>query len=83
LKEFLVKAAFIETTGPPDVIQYGDVTTPAPKQGEVLVKIAAVAVNPIDTYIRAGVVAMKLPKPFVIGCDLAGTAEKTWDRILG
>ena len=34
------------------------------------------AVNPIDTYLRGGAVQMPLPKPFVIGCDLAGVVEK-------
>ncbi len=70
-----MKAAYIETTGAPDVIQYGDLPTPAPREGEVLVKVAAVAVNPIDTYIRAGAVTMPLPKPFIIGCDLAGAVQ--------
>jgi NADPH2:quinone reductase len=70
-----MKAAFIEATGGPEVIRYGDLPRPAPRTGEVLVRVAAVAVNPIDLYIRAGMVAMPLPKPFVIGCDLAGTVE--------
>jgi NADPH2:quinone reductase len=38
----------------------------------VLVRVGASAVNPIDTYVRAGTVAMPLPFPFVVGCDLAG-----------
>ena len=70
-----MKAAFIETTGSPDVIRYGDLPTPTPKEGEVLVRVKASAVNPIDLYIRAGTVAMPLPKPFIPGCDLAGTVE--------
>jgi NADPH2:quinone reductase len=87
-----VKAAFIEATGPPDVIRYGDLPKPSPKDGEVLVRVGAVAVNPIDTYIRSGAVNMPLPKPFVIGCDLAGTVEavgpgatrfKPGDRVWG
>jgi NADPH2:quinone reductase len=68
-----MKAAYIATTGGPDVIRYGDLPPPVPKEGEVLVRVEAVAVNPIDTYIRSGMVAMPLPHPFVIGCDLAGT----------
>src|SRR5436190_3631988 len=68
-----MKAAFIETTGTPDMIRYGDLPRPVPKAGEVLVKVGASAVNPIDLYIRAGTVAMPLPKPFIPGCDLAGT----------
>ncbi len=70
-----MKAAYIETTGAPDVIRYGDLPAPAAKEGEVLVRVKAVAVNPIDTYIRAGIAVMKLPLPFVIGCDLAGVVE--------
>jgi NADPH2:quinone reductase len=70
-----MKAAYIETTGSPDVIHYGDLPRPEPREGEVLVRVGAVAVNPIDLYIRAGTVAMPLPKPFIIGCDLAGTVE--------
>jgi NADPH2:quinone reductase len=71
-----MKAAYFEKTGAPVVIQYGDLPTPEAKAGEVLVRVAAVSVNPIDTYIRAGMVAMQLPMPYIIGCDLAGTVEK-------
>src|SRR5277367_5584198 len=70
-----MKAAYIETTGAPDVIRYGDLPAPAAKDGEVLVRVKAVSVNPIDLYIRAGIVAMKLPLPFILGCDLAGVVE--------
>src|ERR1051325_2966073 len=70
-----MKAAFLETPGPPDVLRYGDVPTPAPKAGEILIRVAAAALNPIDTYIRAGVVKMPLPTPFLTGSDVAGTIE--------
>jgi NADPH2:quinone reductase len=68
-----MKAAFIETTGSPENIRYGDLPQPVPKEGEVLVRVGVVAVNPVDTYIRAGAVPMPLPRPFIVGCDLAGT----------
>jgi NADPH2:quinone reductase len=57
-----------------------------------LVRVGAVVVNPIDTYIRSGAVQMPLPKPFIIGCDVAGTVEalgpeasqfKVGDRVWG
>jgi len=70
-----VKAAYIETTGAPDVIQYGDLPKPVPHDREVLVRVEAASLNPIDTYIRSGAVAMALPKPFIVGCDLAGVVE--------
>ena len=87
-----MKAAFLEATGPPEVIQYGDLPTPVPKKGEVLVKVGAAAVNPIDLYIRAGTVSMPLPRPFIPGCDFAGTVQavgagvsalKPGDRVWG
>src|SRR5688572_31065812 len=87
-----MKAAFLESTGSPDVIRYGDLPRPVPQQGEVLVKVGASALNPIDVYIRAGTVAMQLPKPFIPGCDLAGVVEevgpgvqryKVGDRVWG
>ena len=71
-----MKAAFLDTPGPPDVIRYGDLPDPEPGPGEARVRVAAVAVNPIDTYIRSGAVAANLPKPFVPGCDLAGVVDK-------
>ncbi|MGB7323770.1 MAG: NADPH:quinone reductase, partial [Rubripirellula sp.] len=70
-----MKAAYIETTGPADVIRFGDLDEPKPGRGEVLIRVHAVSVNPIDTYVRSGVVAFDLPKPFIPGCDAAGVVE--------
>ena len=67
-----MKAAFIEQTGPPEVITHGDLPDPVAGPRQALVRVRACAVNPIDTYVRAGTVAMPLPVPFVVGCDLAG-----------
>ncbi|MCX7421919.1 MAG: NADPH:quinone reductase [Planctomycetia bacterium] len=71
-----MKAAFIRQLGTPDVIEYSDLPTPAPGSSEVLVKVGAVSVNPIDTYIRAGIAKMANSFPYIIGCDVAGTIEK-------
>jgi NADPH2:quinone reductase len=70
-----MKAAFIEQTGPPEKITYGDLPKPKPTASQVLVKVEAVAVNPVDTYIRAGMYPAELPLPFIVGCDLAGVVE--------
>lgn len=75
-----MKAAYIEQTGPPDVIQYGELPTPEPGGSQVLVRTGAVAVNPIDTYIRNGSNYWELPRPFIIGCDLAGVVEAVGPR---
>ena len=87
-----MKAAFIQHTGPPETITYGDLPAPIVHDALVLVKIGAVAINPIDTYIRAGLVPMTLPQPFIVGCDLAGVVTavgpgvsrfKVGDRVWG
>lgn len=78
-----MKAAFINEPGPPEAIQYGDLDRPEPGPSEVLLKVAAVAVNPIDTYIRSGTVAMQLPKPFIVGCDVAGMVEAVGTDVKG
>jgi len=71
-----MKAAYIEQTGPPSVIQYGDLPTPEVGPNQVLVKVGAAALNPVDTYIRNGANYWDLPMPFITGSDVAGTVEK-------
>ncbi len=70
-----MKAAYINQPGPPESIVVRRLADAEPTGSQVLVRVAAVAVNPIDTYIRGGTVAMPLPKPFIVGCDLAGVVE--------
>jgi len=70
-----MKAAYIEKPGLPENIIYGDLPKPEPAEDQVLVKVGAVAVNPVDTYVRSGSIPWDLPKPFIVGCDLAGTVE--------
>ncbi|HUT09036.1 MAG TPA: NADPH:quinone reductase [Thermoguttaceae bacterium] len=76
-----MKAAYIERTGSPKNIVFGKVPNPKPSENQVLVKVGAVAVNPVDTYIRAGTIAMDLPMPFILGCDLAGTVEAVGSNV--
>ena len=72
-----MKAAYIHQPGPPESIVYGDLPDPSPGPTHCLVRVGAVAVNPVDTYIRGGTVPMNLPSPFVVGSDLAGTVVAT------
>ena len=46
-----------------------------PHNDQVLVKVVAVTVNPVDTYIRSGAYPIPLPRPFIIGRDLVGIVE--------
>lgn len=70
-----MKAAFIRATGPADVIEVGELPPPEVGESGVLVRVRFSTVNPVDTYIRGGLVPFELPLPFVPGCDLAGEVE--------
>src|SRR3954451_8909728 len=71
-----MKAAYVTQTGPPENIIVGDLPTPEPAGNQVLVRVKAAALNPIDTYVRSGAVKMDLPLPYIVGADLAGVVEK-------
>lgn len=74
-----MKAAYVEQVGPPESIVVGELPTPTPARGEVLVRVRASAVNPVDCYVRGGAVVMDNPLPFIPGCDLAGEVEAVGD----
>jgi len=76
-----MKAAYIEQPGPPENILFGDLPQPEVAGTQVLVKVEAVAVNPVDTYIRGGMYEMDLPEPFIVGCDLAGVVEEVGPEV--
>jgi NADPH:quinone reductase len=87
-----MKAAYVNQTGPAESIVFGELPKPQAKNSQVLVKVGAVAVNPVDTYIRSGTIQMPLQFPFIVGCDLAGKVEavgpdvtriKPGDRVWG
>lgn len=78
-----MKAAFIRETGPAEAIEIGDLPCPEPGQGQVRVRVQAVSVNPIDTYVRSGSVPMELPSPFIIGSDLAGLVDALGPGVKG
>lgn len=68
-----MKGAFIRSTGSPDVIEFGELPEPRCGSHEVKIRVGAVSVNPIDTYIRNGANYWPLPQPYILGCDVAGT----------
>lgn len=76
-----MKAAFIERHGPPEAIHYGEVPKPTPSAGQVLVRMSAVTVNHVDTYIRRGSVPSPTPFPFVLGRDMTGVVEALGDGV--
>jgi NADPH2:quinone reductase len=70
-----MKAIHVHEFGPPDVLRLEDVPVPVPGTDDVLVRVVAAGVNPVETYIRSGNYA-RLPKlPFTPGTDAAGIVE--------
>ena len=74
-----MKAIMVHQFGGPDVLQYEDVPRPEPKADEVLVRVMAAGVNPVDAQLRTGKYAKIFgPKPpYIPGADIAGTIEQT------
>jgi NADPH:quinone reductase-like Zn-dependent oxidoreductase len=68
-----MRAVVIHETGGPEVLRPEEVPTPEPADGQVLVRVRAASVNPIDWKIRAGGSPVELPK--ILGNDISGTVE--------
>jgi len=70
-----MKAVRIHAHGGPQVLKYEDAPRPKPGAGEVLVRVHACGVNPIDWKIRAGHFKTGHAMPLVLGWDVSGTIE--------
>ncbi|MEP7014820.1 MAG: NADP-dependent oxidoreductase [Verrucomicrobiota bacterium] len=74
----MMKAAVLHEHGGPEVLKYEDAPRPEPKDDEVLVRVIAAGVNPVDSYIRQGMRSKSGADegPMIIGYDIAGVVEK-------
>jgi NADPH2:quinone reductase len=71
-----MKAIVVREFGSPEVMRIEEVEEPAPAAGQVLIRVRAVGVNPVDTYIRSGMYARKPELPYTPHADVAGTVER-------
>jgi NADPH2:quinone reductase len=71
-----MKSIIVHEYGGPDVMKLEDVPLPEPGDGQVLVKVFAAGVNPVDTYLRSGNYANAPKPPYTPGKDAAGVIEK-------
>ena len=78
-----MKAIVIHEYGGPEVLKYEDLPRPEPKDDEILVRVIAAGVNPVDGLIRSGKWAkfFNVKLPLVPGYDIAGVVEKTGGKI--
>jgi NADPH:quinone reductase-like Zn-dependent oxidoreductase len=67
-----MRAALFRRHGGPEVLEIAEVATPTPGPGEVQVRVAAVALNHIDLWLRQGMPALPVPLPHVSGGDVSG-----------
>jgi NADPH:quinone reductase-like Zn-dependent oxidoreductase len=80
-----MKAIVLHQYGGPGTLQYENFPDPALGAGEILVRIAATSINPIDLKIRSGAVKDLFPLEFpaILGLDLSGTVEKVGPGVEG
>ena len=76
-----MKAIRVEEFGGPEVMKLVELPRPVPGPGQVLVRIHAVGINPVETYIRAGTYPRKPALPFTPGNDGAGVVEQASDDV--
>src|ERR1043165_7486640 len=75
----MMQAVRFHRFGPPEVLVVDSIPRPpSPEAGQVLVRVRAAGVNPIDTGIRAGLVQNRIPitLPAIPGVELSGTIEE-------
>lgn len=74
-----MKAVVVNEWGGLEVLKYQNAPRPDPKEDEILVRVIAAAVNPVDTYVRQGMFAKRGMdnRPAILGYDIAGVIEKT------
>ena len=78
-----MKAVVLHGYGGPDVSKLEDVPRPEPKDDEILIRVIAASVNPVDVAIRKGYLAELIGNkfPLILGMDAAGVVEKTGAKI--
>ena len=77
-----MKAIVVHEYGGPDVLKVEDAPRPEPKDDQVLIRVIAAGVNPVDAYIRAGKSKFSgTTVPFIPGYDIAGIVEKAGTKI--
>src|SRR5207253_8127049 len=78
-----MKAIVVHEYGGPEVLKYENVPRPEPKDDQILVRVIAAGVNPVDGLIRSGMFAKyeKAAFPMIPGADIAGVVEKAGSKI--
>lgn len=76
-----MKAALLNSFGNPDAFEVRDVPTPVPQAGEVLVRVHATSINPLDYQVRRGDYSDYVPLPAITGHDVSGVIEEVGPNV--
>ena len=71
-----MRAVTQRSFGGPDVLEVVETELPQPGPAQVLVRVEAIGLNPVEAYIRAGHFPLLGPPPFTLGWDIAGVVER-------
>uniref|UniRef100_A0A8C3B6G6 Crystallin zeta n=2 Tax=Cairina moschata TaxID=8855 RepID=A0A8C3B6G6_CAIMO len=78
----VMRAVRVFEFGGPEVLKLqSDVLIPVPKENQVLIKVHACGVNPVETYIRSGNYARKPALPYTPGSDVSGVIESVGEHV--
>lgn len=83
IKESPMRIITQTTVGDPDVLVLTEAPVPQPKTGEVLVRVQAAGINPVDLAVRGGFYPLLGQPPFTIGWDISGAVEALGDDVEG
>jgi len=80
-----MKAVVLHEYGPPKNLKYEDFEDPKPGAGEVLIRVHAASINPVDWKIRSGAAKERFPQefPVILGRDVAGTVSALGEGVEG
>ena len=78
-----MRAINVRQFGPPEVKKIDEVADPRADKGEVIVRLSAAEVTPVNTYIRAGLYARNSVLPYTPGMDGVGVIESVGEGITG
>ncbi|CAN5611530.1 zinc-dependent alcohol dehydrogenase family protein [soil metagenome] len=76
-----MRAIIVKEFGEPEVMKLEEVSMPEVDKNQVLVRVKAAGINPVDIYIRGGQHAVKPELPFTPGKDAAGIIEKVGEAV--
>ena len=78
-----MKAVYVDQTGPPEVLRYGDLPAPRPGPNDVLIRVAATSLNRLDVFMREGSHGTRITPPEVLGRDIAGDVAELGAEVQG